>query len=187
MPITDELRAVNGHASSAPTLPRITLSSGYSVGLRRQPADIMPKAQAAAEAELAGDKPAIPTQRLQTAPDVWHEIDNPNDADYQAELDAWQAQVNLKTTEKLLTIMQRIALVYEVDQARLADLRETYAILGIELPDDDRAAWLGYVLAPTQEDQAHLFMEVYGKGMPTEAQVMLQRHLFPRNPQGDAT
>jgi len=181
--IADELRAANGHAV-APNLPRITLSSGYTVALRRQPADVMPKAQARAEAELQESKPTPPTQKLETAPGEFHEVEQRTDPDYLAALDLWQQQVNMKTTEKLLLILQRIALVYTIDQERLQELRGTYELLGIDLPSDDRAAWLGYVLAPTTDDQARLFEEVYGKGLPTEAQVALHRHLFPGDPQG---
>jgi len=144
----------------------------------------MPKAQARAEAELQESKPTPPTQKLETAPGEFHEVEQRTDPDYLAALDLWQQQVNMKTTEKLLLILQRIALVYTIDQERLQELRGTYELLGIDLPSDDRAAWLGYVLAPTTDDQARLFEEVYGKGLPTEAQDALHRHLFPGDPQG---
>ena len=179
--LSDEIRATNGHqrGRAVPALPSITLSSGYSVQLRRQPADVMPKVKVAVERELAESKPTIPTQRMETAPGQFHEVENANDPEYLRALAAWDRQVGMRSSEKLLTLMTRMALVFEIDVDLLADLRKTYTDLGIELPDDDRAAFLSYVIAPTMEDQARLFDEVYGKALPTEAQVALHRAMFP--------
>jgi len=181
--VREEMRSTNGHSAPA-AMPTITLSSGMKVGLRRQPADAMAKAQAAAQSELAESKPAIPTQRLETEPEVWREIPNEADPDYRAALLAWNAEVAALTSQKLLLLMERFALVFEIDQQKLAEVREAYAIIGVELPENDRSAYLGYVLAPTNEDQGRLFMEVYGRGLPTEAQVALHRRMFPGNLEG---
>ena len=112
-------------------MPSITLSSGIKIGLRRQPADAMAKAQAAAQAELAESKPPIPTQRLETEPDVWREIPNEADPAYQSALLTWQAEVASLTSQKLLLLMERFALVFDVDQTKLAEAREAYAIIGV--------------------------------------------------------
>lgn len=189
MTITDEVRATNGHASSkqpVPALPTITLSSGYTISLRRQPADAIPKAQAAAQHELESSKPSPPLQHIETGPDEFRDIENESDPDYQQTLRSWRAEVAALSSQKLLLLMLRLALVFEVDQERLSETRETYASLGMELPEDDRAAYLSYVLAPTHHDQARLFEEVYGRGLPTEAQVALHRRMFPGNLEGHA-
>jgi hypothetical protein len=73
-----------------------------------------------------------------------------------------------------------------VDAEKLKELRDTYAALGMELPENDRAVYLGYILAPTLADQGRLFEEVYGKGMPTEGQVALHRAMFPGDVARDA-
>lgn len=190
MQITEDLRATNGQAavtsSSANAPQTMTLSSGYTVGLRRQPGDVMVRARAAAEKELDEDRPAVPTQRLETEPGVWRDIPNAHDPAYLAALDEWNSRVATLTSQKLLLIMERIGLVFDVDHARLAELRETYALLGIDLPENDRSAYLGYVLAPTNDDQARLFVEVFGRGLPQEAQVALHRRMFPGNVEGHA-
>lgn len=188
MTITDEARATNGHAKgrAAVELPTITLSSGYTIGLRRQPMDAMPKAQAAAQHELEESKPRPPMQHIETGPGEFHDIENESDPTYQEELLSWRAEVAVLSSQKLLLLMQRLALVFDIDQERLRDTRETYAALGMELPSDDRAAYLSYVLAPTHADQARLFEEVYGRGLPTEAQVALHRRMFPGNMEGHA-
>lgn len=177
MTITDELRTTNGHATSHG--PTITLSSGITIGLRRQPADVMAKAQASAEKALAESKPVVPAQSLETEPGVFRDIPNENDSVYQAALLAWQSKVKSLTSQKLLLIIERIGIVFEVDHMRLAELRETYALLDIELPENDRSAYLSYVIAPTHDDQARLFEEVFGRGLPQEAQVALHRAMFP--------
>jgi len=178
--MVDTLTHTNGHAVS-PRLPTIMLSSGYTVALRRQPADVMQRIMVRAEEEYAKDnpKPHPPTQKMETAPGEFHEIPKAHDPEYQATLNAWQEEVNHRATEKLLTLANKVALVFAVDTEQLKELRETYAEIGVDLPEDDRIAWLNYVIAPTIEDQARLFEEVYGKGLPTEAQVALHRLFFP--------
>lgn len=186
MTITDEVRATNGHAHGRAELPTITLSSGITIGLRRQPADAIPNAQAAATRALEGEKPVPPTQSLETEPGVFRDIPNEADPAYQQALIAWRAQVASLTSRKLLLLMQRLALVFEVDQERLAELRAAYHELDMPLPEDDRAAYLGHIIAPTHEDQARLFEEVYGRALPTEAQVKIHRAMFPGNLEGNA-
>lgn len=183
MTITDEIRATNGHAKGRAVgeQPTITLSSGYTIGLRRQPGDVMAQAQIAAQTELDSERPQPPTQKLETEPGVWRDIPNDHDPDYLAARVAWEARTQTLTTEKLLKLMVKVGLVFDVDHEMLNDLRTTYQELGIPLPEDDRTAYLSYVIAPTHEDQARLFMEVYGKGLPTEQQVVLHRRMFPGN------
>jgi hypothetical protein len=164
----------------------ITLSSGITIKLNRQPGDVMGKAQAAAERDLEAERPAVPTQSMETEPNVFRDIPNEHEPGYIAAMVEWRGKVASATSQKLLLIMERIGLVFEVDQARLAELRETYAMLGIDLPENDRSAYLGYVIAPTNEDQSRLFMEVFGRGLPQEAQVALHRRMFPRDMERDA-
>jgi hypothetical protein len=185
MTVTEELIKTNGKATPAQA-QTITLSSGITIGLRRQPGDVMGKAQAAAEKDLEDTRPAVPTQSMETEPGVFRDIPNEHNPAYTAALAEWRSQVASKTSQKLLLIMERIGLVFEVDQDRLTELRETYALLGIELPENDRSAYLGYVIAPTNEDQSRLFMEVFGRGLPQEAQVALHRRMFPGNLERDA-
>ncbi len=185
MTITEELIKANGHSAPGRSMPTITLSSGYTIKLNRQPGDVMAKAQAAAEKELEDQRPQIPTQSMETEPGVFRDIPNEHTDEYLTALSEWRSEVASRTSQKLLMLMERVGLVFDVDQARLSELRETYASLGIELPENDRSAYLGYVLAPTNEDQGRLFMEVYGRGLPQEAQVALHRRMFPRNLEGD--
>lgn len=186
--ITDERRATNGHAGgrAVADMPTLTLSSGYTVGLRRQPGDAWAHAQAAAQAELADSKPQPPMQSLETEPGVFREIANEADPAYLLALGEWRGHVSSLMTQKLLLLMQKFALVFEVDQEKMAELRANYAELGMELPGNDRAVYLGYILAPTLADQAHLFEEIYGKGMPSEGQVALHRAMFPGDVEGHA-
>ncbi len=186
MTITEELIKGNGHSAPSARMPTITLSSGITVRLNRQPADVMPKAQAAAQRALADVKPVAPSQSVETEPGVFRDIANEHDPAYQAALMEWNGKVNSLTSQKLLTLMERIGIVFEVDHARLTDMRETYALLDMDLPADDRSAYLAYVIAPTHDDQARLFEEVYGKGLPQEAQVALHRRMFPGNLERDA-
>lgn len=186
MTITDEKRLTNGHATT-PRMPTITLSSGYTIGVNRQPGDVLAKAKAAAQHELESERPPVPTQNLETEPGVFRDIPNEHDPAYQQALAAWNTRVAGRTSQKLLTLMERIGLVFDVDTERLRALRESYALLGMELPEDDRSAYLGYVLAPTNEDQARLFMEVFGRGLPQEAQVALHRRMFPGDMAQNAT
>ena len=183
--ITDELRQTNGHASRVEP-NKITLSSGITVKLNRQPADVMTKAQASAQRALADSKPQPPTQSLETEPGVFREIPNEHDPAYLLALQTWQAEVNSLTSQKLLLIIERIGVEFTVDQERLKTLRETYAELDMELPEDDRAAYLAYVIAPAHEDQARLFEEIFGRGLPQEAQVALHRRMFPGDLERDA-
>ena len=185
MIITDELIKANGHSVPGRSMPTITLSSGHTIKLNRQPGDVMAKATAAAEKELEDSRPSVPTQSMETEPGVWRDIPNEHDPAYKAALNEWRGEVASLTSQKLLLIMERIGLVFEVDQERLNELRETYALLGIDLPENDRSAYLGYVLAPTNEDQGRLFMEIFGRGLPQEAQVALHRRMFPINLEGN--
>lgn len=186
--ITDELRATNGHSAgrAVADMPTITLSSGYTIGLRRQPGDAWAHAQAAAQAELAESKPQPPVQSLETEPGVFREIANEAEPAYLLALSEWRGQVGNLMTQKLLLLMQRFALVFDVEQDKLNELRDAYAELGMSLPESDRAAYLGYILAPTLEDQSRLFEAVYSKGMPSEGQVALHRAMFPGDVARDA-
>lgn len=181
MTITDEIRQTNGHhpKGRAVLQPGITLSSGYTVKVNRQPSDIWARAQAAAEADLESERPAIPTQPMETEPGVWKDIPNENDNAYGVAKAAWDARVATAFTEKLFNVMTQIALEFEVDEAKLTSLRGAYGAMGIELPLDDRAAWLSWVIAPTKDDQSTLFMETYSHGLPNEKQVALHRAMFP--------
>lgn len=167
-------------------LPTLTLRSGHTVRVRHQPADTLPRLQARAQQELATDKPVPPTQRLETAPNEWREIPNEQDADYRAALVVWEARVSALAGEKATKLLMKLGLVMDVDEDALKHLRADYDELGLDLPEDDRTAWLNYVVAPTRDDQARLFEEIFGKALPVEAQVALHRRMFPGDVEGHA-
>lgn len=184
MTITEELRSTNGHSGGRTVVqtPTITLSSGIAVGLRRQPADAWANAQAAAQSELADSKPSPPTQSLETEPGVFRDIPNEHDPAYQLALDEWRSRVSGLMTEKLLRFMQKYALVFDIDHERLKELRAEYAEFGMtNMPEDDRIAYLSYIVAPTLDDQSHLFEEVFGRSLPQDQQVALHRAMFSGN------
>jgi hypothetical protein len=188
MTITDEARATNGHAKGRAAGERsgLDLPSGYRVIINRQPADIFTKVTAAARSELEAERPKPPTQSLETEPDVFREIANESDPDYLAAQAQFERRVAMLAGAKLTQIMLEIGIEFEVDDKKLTKLRTVYRTTGVDLPDDDRMAWLTYVLAPAQEDMARIFVAVYGPGLPTEQQVAFQQAMFPSHVSGDA-
>jgi len=89
MTITEELIKSNGAAKTV-AAQSITLSSGITVRLNRQPGDIMGKAQAAAERDLEDSRPAVPTQSMETEPNVWRDIPNEHNPEYIAAMSEWR-------------------------------------------------------------------------------------------------
>lgn len=164
------------------TTPTVTLpGSGLTVKIRRQPGDMLKLIEASVRREMDPLKPVIPTQKLEVGPGEFKDIEDANNPEYVAELAKHEALVQEKFAQKMLDVVVKVGIVDGPNKDELAVLRESYVALGIETPEDDRSFWVQFVIAPSAEDFSHLMFEIFGKSLPTEAQVAFHRSLFQRN------
>ena len=164
------------------TAPTVTLpGSGLIVKIRRQPGDMLKLIETSVRREMEPSKPAIPTQKLEVGPNEFKEIEDVNNPEYVEALAKHEAEVQEKFAKKMLDVVIKVGIIDGPDKKELQTLRESYTALGIEVPEDDREMWVTFVVAPSAEDFSHLIFEIFGKSLPTEAQVAFHRSLFPSN------
>jgi hypothetical protein len=162
--------------------PTVTLpGSGMTVRIRRQPGDMLRLIEASARRECEPRRPQPPTQRLEVGPGEYKEIEDVNNEEYVASVEAFETEVQELFSKKMLDVIVKVGLVDNPDIAELSTLRSLYSDMNIEIPEDDRTFWVQFMVAPSAEDFAHLTFEIFGRSLPTEAQVAFHRTLFQRN------
>lgn len=145
------------------------VSNGYRIQYKHLSPDTLPRLQAAARLALAGEKPAIPTQRVQTGPDQWSDVENLHDTTYQEAIEAWEARVTEDQGRRFLTFCETYALIYEIDEEEVAALRAAHAAIGDPLDDmTDAQVFLWRIALPGPEDQLTLYGKLFG-GLTEEA------------------
>lgn len=163
-------------------VPTVTLpGSGLTVKVRRQPGDMLKLVEASARRGMESIKPEIPTQRLEVGPNEFKDIEDINNPEYLEALAVYEAKVQEQFAKKMLDVVVKVGIIDTPNKNELESLRETYTMLEIETPPDDREFWVQFVVAPSAEDFSLLIFEIFGKSLPTEAQVAFHRTLFQRN------
>jgi len=169
-------------------LPTVTLpGSGMTVRIRRQPGDMLRLIEASARREYEHERPQPPTQKLEVGPGEYKEIEDTNNEEFVASLEEFETKVQTLFSTKMLDVIVKVGIVDSYDVNELAELRKMYADMDIETPTDDRSFWVQFVVAPSAEDFATLTYEIFGKSLPTEAQVAFHRTLFQRNVETQAS
>lgn len=169
----------NGHVSpdKRREYPSFTCGAGYRIHYKHLSPDTLPRLQAAARLALAAEKPAIPTQRVQTGPDQWSDVENPHDEGYQQALEAWEAKVTEEQGRRFLTLCETYALIYEIDQEEVDALRAAHQAIGDPLDDmTDSQVFLWRIALPGPEDQLTLYGKLFG-GLTEEA-IQAQKAAF---------
>ena len=165
--------------------PSFTSSSGYVLHYRHLSPDTLPRLTAAARTALAAEKPPIPTQRVETAPEQWSDVENPHDETYQQALETWEAKVTEEQGRRFLMLCEQYALIYEVDKGEVAALRAAHQAIGDPLDDlTDDQVYLWRIALPTQDDQMILYGKLFG-GLTEEA-IQAQKAAFLSQLQGPA-
>lgn len=179
--------AQNGHAPpERRERPSFTSSAGYHIHYKHLSPDTLPRLQAAARLELAAEKPAISTQRVQTGPDQWADVENPHDEDYQKALESWEAKVTEEQGRRFLTLCETYALIYEIDEDEVQALRAAHQAIGDPLDDmSDSQVFLWRIALPGVDDQITLYGKLFG-GLTEEA-IQAQKAAFLSNLSGPAT
>jgi hypothetical protein len=163
-------------------VPSVTLpGSGLTVKIRRQPGDMLKLVEASARRGMESIKPEIPTQKLEVGPNEFKDIEDINNPEYLEALAVYEAKVQEQFAKKMLDVVVKVGIIDTPNKNELESLRETYTMLEIETPPDDREFWVQFVVAPSAEDFSLLIFEIFGKSLPTEAQVAFHRTLFQRN------
>jgi hypothetical protein len=163
-------------------VPTVTLpGSGLTVKVRRQPGDMLKLVEASARRGMESIKPEIPTQRLEVGPNEFKDIEDINNPEYLEALAVYEAKVQEQFAKKMLDVVVKVGIIDTPNKNELESLRETYTMLEIETPPDDREFWVQFIVAPSAEDFSLLIFEIFGKSLPTEAQVAFHRTLFQRN------
>ncbi len=167
------------------TRPSFHASAGYRIHYRHIAPETLPRLEAAAKTALQDDRPAIPTQRLETAPGEWRDVENPHDEAYQEALETWLAKVQADAGMRFLTLCEQYALIYEIDADEVAALRAVHTIIGDPLDDlTDAQVFLWKIALPTPEDQMTLYSKLFG-GLTEEA-IQAQKASFLSHLQGAA-
>lgn len=159
--------------------------TGYRISYRHLPPETLPRLEAAARIALASERPEIPTQKVQTGPDEWKDIENPHDEAYQEALEAWATKVQNEQGMRFLTLCERYALVYDVNVEEVAAFRAVHKTLGIPLDDvTDEQVFLWQIVFPRPESQLDLIAKLFG-GLTEEA-IQAQKASFLSQLQGPA-
>jgi hypothetical protein len=137
--------------------------------------------EASARRGMESIKPEIPTQKLEVGPNEFKDIEDINNPEYLEALAVYEAKVQEQFAKKMLDVVVKVGIIDTPNKNELESLRETYTMLEIETPPDDREFWVQFVVAPSAEDFSLLIFEIFGKSLPTEAQVAFHRTLFQRN------
>lgn len=178
--------AQNGHAPPKERQrPSFTSSAGYTLHYRHLSPDTLPRLTAAARTALAAEKPTIPTQRVQTAPELWSDVENPHDEAYQQAIEAWEARVTEEQGRRFLTLCETYALLYEVDEEEVQALRAAHEAIGDPLDgESDAQVFLWRIALPGPDDQLILYGKLFG-GLTEEA-IQAQKAAFLSNLQRPA-
>lgn len=172
------LEATRSRGRPAPAYPTITLSSGYTLAVRRMASGTMAQLRQQALKELDGERPAPPVQRVEVAPGEWREVERSNDPDHLEALQAWDGRVNQATAMKWLKIMQSYAVLTPTDDEAVAAYRAAMAPTGVELPDDDREIFLWSIAVPTSDDVQALTGFILGISEPSREAVQAHAASF---------
>ena len=159
--------------------------SGRTIQVRSQPLAVLQQIQQAAEAG-AGELPKIPTVQVEVAPGVFRDVPN-IDEEYRQEVAGRELVKGQILGTQMVKVARSVGVVTQptdADLAELADLRASYAALDITMPEDDREAWLDYILLSASEDANTVLFEVFGRAMPQDAMVAFYRNLFCRDMEG---
>ncbi len=160
--------------------------TGYRLHYRHLPPETLPRLEAAARVALADERPEMPTQRLEVAPGEWKDVENPHDVGYQEALEAWAAKVQAEQGMRFLTLCERYALVYDVDEEEVKAFRAVHAAIGADLGDaTDAQIFLWQIVFPKPESQLDLIAKLFG-GLTEEA-IQAQKASFLSQLQGPAT
>lgn len=158
--------------------PSFTAATGYVFQYRTLSPETLPRLEAAARQALAEARPPTPTQRVQTGPESWDDVENPHDEQYQIALEAWEALVQEEQGRRFLTICEDYALIYEVDQEEIAALKAVSVATGDTSIGDmsDKQIFLWRIALPTADDQMQLYGKLFG-GLTEEA-IQAQKSSF---------
>lgn len=165
--------------------PAFTTSSGYQIAYRYLSPDVQPRLRAAAEKALADQRPPMPTQRMETGPGEFQDVENPHDPTYQEALAAWQQRVQAEAGQRFLRYCETYALIYEVDSDEVAALKAAHAAVDDPIDgESDAAIFLWRIALPTPDDQMLLMGKLFG-GLTEEA-IQAQKASFRRQLPGAA-
>jgi hypothetical protein len=163
--------------------PHFVTTAGYTIHYRYLSQETIPRLDVAARLALAGERPPIPTQRLETGPGQWSDVENPHDEKYQETLEGWEARVQEEAGRRFLTLCEQYALIYEIDQEEVDALKIAQAAVGDPLDDmTDAHVFLWWIAMPTPDDQMTLYGKLFG-GLSEEA-IQAQKASFLSNLQG---
>lgn len=156
--------------------------SGITLTIRRQPAGVMKSLKVRSEEINAVIRPKPPVQSVQTAPNVFHDIEVISDPAYMARLEEWESVCATTFTELMSEAIAQIGVVSnEVLKPYLEEGREVqaaYKAMGIPVPESIMAFTLSYIVAQSQDDMATLMFEVFGRSLPSKEMISLRRSLF---------
>jgi hypothetical protein len=163
---------------TSPAHPAITLSSGYTITVRRMAAGTMAQLRQQAIKELDSERPTPPVQRVEVGPGEWRDVERSNDPDHLAALSVWEARVNQSTAMKWLRVVQSYAVLTPTDDEAVGAYREAMAAAGAELADDDREIFLWSIAAPTSDDVQALTGFILGISEPSREAVQAHAASF---------
>lgn len=166
---------------AVPELPTFVTSAGYTLHIRKLGPDRLPLIRQAAIRELYDTCPAEPTERVQTGPDEWRDIPNPNQKDYLIAKAAWDDTVATLAGQKVMILLAEYVIADQEDPQAVADYKTLMAKIGIPIPDTetDREVWLWRMVATTQDDIRGLISLATSISIPSQEAIQAQKDSFP--------
>lgn len=166
---------------AVPEWPVFHASSGYAVPVRKLSPDTWALIMQAAQKELEGSKPAVPTERTEVAPNEW--VDVPlQTAAYQTDLAAWTQAVRKLAGDRIRVLLEDYAIQCPIDQERVDEYKRMAALAGIDhTTETDRQIWIWRILLPAAEDRVGISAFAIGNSVPSQEAIQAQKATFRRD------
>lgn len=167
-------------ARTPPPKPTFTFSTGITVTMERVgPLIGVPIAK-------ENPPPPPPVQRVETAPGVWTELENPGHPDHKAALQAHEEKVQSLLTRMMLDAGISDDLVVPADE--VARFRRVAHRQDVKIPpnEDDRTVYILYMVVGSQTDIPRFVEALQNYGNVQKA-VVAAKETFPGDIQGQAT
>lgn len=155
--------------------------SGVTIKIRRQSMDILQAIQT--RAMQMHQKPTPPIVKEEVGPDTFIDRENTSAPEYIHALQEYEQKFTISMAEMLLKIIVSTCIFKDENLQSIIDdskeMQQLYLSLGLDVPTNIDEFAFKYVIAVSQEDMGTLIYEVFGKTLPTEAQVAMRKMMFP--------
>jgi hypothetical protein len=122
--------------------------------------------------------PAPPTSRVDYGDGDVREEPNPSDPAHQQAMAEWQDAMEERA--RMIFVKLGVAVEWtDEKRARVQEVRETMALLGVDLDPDDKMVYVSHVAIGSEQDYQELVQAIMTRSQPTEAAIAEAVETFP--------